>query len=347
MSTPSRARHSHGGCWTCKAKHRKCDCARPTCQACTDQGIPCDGYEVRLRWGSGIASRGRYAGAEAPVDTSIPLRVPGRRRDRIRARRAQQEGEIRTQVTEVTSSQDYAQEDSRPSPASFSFSSPGHSKDDEQLFQDFHDEQILLKLRLPALCQKSEALYRICIALQASLSGKPAACSLEYLEVGLNKFRAELSESEGNLEDGTLTAGLLLCTIGVMHGIPWTMHLRGMYTILRMHDVEGPQKHQERGAFRAHLFEVMGIMDLPTFSIGRRHPHLGFWRRYCSPWTGGKREWKIWGPESIQAVRTEEQDEETRSYTRMQRILSGGTWRRWLSGVDALVNKRMNMGKAA
>ncbi len=59
------------------------------------------------------------------------------------------------------------------------------------------------------------------------------------------------------------------------------MHLRGMYTILRMHDVEGPQKHQERGAFRAHLFEVMGIMDLPTFSIGRRHPHLGFWRRYC------------------------------------------------------------------
>lgn len=26
--------------------------------------------------------------------------------------------------------------DSRPSPASFSFSSPGHSKDDEQLFQD-------------------------------------------------------------------------------------------------------------------------------------------------------------------------------------------------------------------
>lgn len=102
-------RHS----WTCKAKHRKCDCARPTCQAFTDQGIPCDGYEVRLRWGSGIASRGRYAGAEAPVDTSIPLRVPGRRRDRIRARRAQQEGEIRTQVTEVTSSQDYAQEGMR------------------------------------------------------------------------------------------------------------------------------------------------------------------------------------------------------------------------------------------
>jgi carboxylesterase type B len=77
------------------------------------------------------------------------------------------------------------------------------------------------------------------------------------------------------------------------------------------------------------------------------------WIMFCNgqvPWAGGKREWKVWGPESVQAMRTEEQDEETRSYTRMQRILSmggGGTWRRWLSGVDTLVNKRMNMGKAA
>ncbi|KAF4218999.1 hypothetical protein CNMCM5878_004212 [Aspergillus fumigatiaffinis] len=240
MSTPSRARRSHGGCWTCKAKRRKCDRARPTCQVCTEQGIPCDGYEVRLRWGSGIASRGHYTGAEAPVDTSIPPRVPGRRRDRNRARRREQEGKVQTQVTEDSSSQDFAQEDVRLSPAPFYLSSPGHSKDDAQLFQE-------------------------------------SARSLEYLDLGLNKFRAELSKSEDDLEDGTLTAGLLLCTIGVMHGIPWTMHLRGMYSILRMHDVE----HQERGVFRAHLFEVMGIMDLPTFSIGRRHSHLGFWRQYC------------------------------------------------------------------
>lgn len=103
-------RHS----WTCKAKHRKCDRTRPTCQVCTEQGIPCDGYEVRLRWGSGIASRGHYTGAEAPVDTSIPPRVPGRRRDRNRARRREQEGEIQTQVTEESSSQDFAQEGIRP-----------------------------------------------------------------------------------------------------------------------------------------------------------------------------------------------------------------------------------------
>lgn len=159
-----------------------------------------------------------------------------------------------------------------------------------------HDEQTLLKPRLPVLCQQSQALYQICIALQASLDQEPTARFLEYLDIGLNKFRTELSNSAHYLGDGTLTAGLLLCTIGVrvpyfsatslltepfqvMHGIPWTMHLRGMHSILRMHDVEGAQ--QERRAFRAHLFEVMGVMDLPTFSIGRQHSHLGFWRQYC------------------------------------------------------------------
>lgn len=58
------------------------------------------------------------------------------------------------------------------------------------------------------------------------------------------------------------------------------MHLRGMYSILRMHDVEGTH-HQERRTFRAHVFEGMGIMDLPTFSIGRQHSQLGFWKQYC------------------------------------------------------------------
>ncbi|PYI10914.1 alpha/beta-hydrolase [Aspergillus sclerotiicarbonarius CBS 121057] len=77
------------------------------------------------------------------------------------------------------------------------------------------------------------------------------------------------------------------------------------------------------------------------------------WIRFCNgdaPWTASKGEWKVWGPDSVQAVKTEEEDEGARSYKRMQRILAmggGGTWKRWLAGVDALVNKRMNMGKAA
>ncbi|KAL4988795.1 hypothetical protein BDW68DRAFT_176466 [Aspergillus falconensis] len=57
------------------------------------------------------------------------------------------------------------------------------------------------------------------------------------------------------------------------------MHLRGMYNILQAHGAERPRN--QISAFRAHLLEVMGVMDLPTFAIGRQNPYLGFWRQYC------------------------------------------------------------------
>ncbi|KAL4981383.1 Alpha/Beta hydrolase protein [Aspergillus falconensis] len=77
------------------------------------------------------------------------------------------------------------------------------------------------------------------------------------------------------------------------------------------------------------------------------------WIRFCNgqaPWRARRAEWKIWGVDGAHAVKSEEEDEAVRSYTRMKRILAmggGKTWKRWLAGVDALVNKRMNMGKAA
>lgn len=42
---------------------------------------------MRLRWGSGIASRGRFTGADKPLDENIPARPRGRRRDLNRERR--------------------------------------------------------------------------------------------------------------------------------------------------------------------------------------------------------------------------------------------------------------------
>ncbi|RHZ65808.1 uncharacterized protein CDV56_102899 [Aspergillus thermomutatus] len=67
-----------------------------------------------------------------------------------------------------------------------------------------------------------------------------------------------------------------------------------------------------------------------------------------APWTASKGDWKVWGQDSAQAIRSEEEDENVRLYARMRRLLAmgdGKTWKRWLNGVDALVNKRMNMGK--
>ncbi|KAJ5485249.1 hypothetical protein N7539_005237 [Penicillium diatomitis] len=92
-TTATNNRHrSHKGCWTCKRKRIQCDEAHPACSRCTSRGVLCEGYEIRLRWGAGIASRGRFNGAEKPSEESIP--PPSRRRWDLRekSRRASGSG---------------------------------------------------------------------------------------------------------------------------------------------------------------------------------------------------------------------------------------------------------------
>ncbi|GKU09581.1 arginine metabolism regulation protein ii [Fusarium langsethiae] len=43
---------SFSGCWTCRAKHVKCDEAKPSCNRCRNAGVDCEGYGVRLSWAS-------------------------------------------------------------------------------------------------------------------------------------------------------------------------------------------------------------------------------------------------------------------------------------------------------
>lgn len=82
MSTPRK--RTRDGCWTCKLRHQKCDGARPRCANCQQIGRECGGFEVRLQWGNGVASRGRLAGASLPLQAEAGARRPvrrGRQRD--------------------------------------------------------------------------------------------------------------------------------------------------------------------------------------------------------------------------------------------------------------------------
>lgn len=72
----------------------------------------------------------------------------------------------------------------------------------------------MLHPRLPQLCQESSALYSICIAFQLALSSTVTSQFCEYFDTALRTFREELACST-TLSDGTLTSGLLLCSIGV------------------------------------------------------------------------------------------------------------------------------------
>jgi hypothetical protein len=76
-------------------------------------------------------------------------------------------------------------------------------------------ERLTLASNLPRLSQESEALYAVCVALQATISVAERSYVLESLHAALGKFRMELSRSTECLHDATLTAGLLLCSIGV------------------------------------------------------------------------------------------------------------------------------------
>ncbi|GLA74415.1 hypothetical protein AtubIFM55763_005657 [Aspergillus tubingensis] len=112
----------------------------------------------------------------------------------------------------------------------------------------------------------------------------------------------------------------------------------------------------EGTAYHAHellyLFKNLET-EMDEGESGMAKDFAAAWIRFCNgeaPWSARKGEWKVWGPDSDQSVKSEDEDEETRSYQRMKRILAmgnGETWKRWLAGVDVLVNKRMNMGKAA
>ncbi|KAJ5675539.1 hypothetical protein N7462_008436 [Penicillium macrosclerotiorum] len=283
---------SHQGCWTCKRRRRRCDNGHPSCENCVQRGLDCEGYEVRLRWGTGIASRGRFTGADKPLDDSVPPRPKGRQRDRSKERRKLEETrkleELKAEnpnYTELSAT--------TPPPEDMEFTDSAKKDQEEAIFNEFMKNGInvlhsttaknsMLQPRLPQLCQESSALYTICLTFQLSLSATHTPRFFEYFDSALREFRSELAHST-ILSDGTLTAGLLLCSIGLMHGLPWTMHLEGMHNILQSHGLDDQQSTIRQSLFRAHLLEVMGVMDIPCVAVGRQRPSIGIWRRFCQP----------------------------------------------------------------
>ncbi|KAJ5935276.1 hypothetical protein N7466_004823 [Penicillium verhagenii] len=292
---------SSEGCWTCKRRRRGCDKTHPTCQNCARRGIECEGYEIRLRWGSGIASRGQFTGADKPLKESVPSRPKGRQRDlnrerkKLKASSPNDAGQLTSPENSQPSVDEYPEDEYAmvPNTGGPVTLPPERSKQDEALFNEFMNGGInvlhsttardgMLQPRLPELCQESSALYTICLAFQLSLSSTQSPQFFEYFDTALREFRSELARST-ILSDGTLTAGLLLCSIGLIHGLPWSIHLEGMHNILQSHGLADKHRAASQTPFRIHLVEVMGVMDLPFFSIGRQTPGIGIWRRYCQP----------------------------------------------------------------
>ncbi|WEW54744.1 hypothetical protein PRK78_000169 [Emydomyces testavorans] len=69
---------SRNGCWTCRSRKKKCDETRPECTQCLSKGLKCEGYEARLKWGNGVASRGYLKGMNCPIMVMGPGDVENR-----------------------------------------------------------------------------------------------------------------------------------------------------------------------------------------------------------------------------------------------------------------------------
>lgn len=67
----------------------------------------------------------------------------------------------------------------------------------------------------------------------------------------------------------------------ILQGLPWTVHLQGVERILSSIGLQPASGAQ--GAYQTHLVEVMGVMDLPVWTLGRQNPCLGVWKRNCAP----------------------------------------------------------------
>ncbi|KAK6350331.1 hypothetical protein TWF696_006563 [Orbilia brochopaga] len=54
-------------CKVCNRRRIKCDRALPTCGKCRGRNLECPGYGLVLKWGQGVASRGKLAGKSYPI----------------------------------------------------------------------------------------------------------------------------------------------------------------------------------------------------------------------------------------------------------------------------------------
>lgn len=66
MSSPDA--RSHNGCWTCRARRKKCDESSQPCKTCTGLHLTCHGYGPRPIWMDGdMHEKAKVMGFKAAV----------------------------------------------------------------------------------------------------------------------------------------------------------------------------------------------------------------------------------------------------------------------------------------
>lgn len=247
------ATRSRYGCATCRKRKKKCDEGRPQCGQCVSRGVQCGGYDMRLTWGNGVASRGRFAGSTFAFPDMVRNGSTG-------TPSPQSAASIGSPITilehdtpgaTTTAHQDspHSSIPSQPSPQARDRQSLTYRNEEERdvilkncecscfrgsgFSQRCSDSQVVLnegihRLYATTACESiveafkdlmptSEVLTLICVALQEVISTGPTVSALEKTARALEMFRHQVSLENFRSQEELFMTGAWICTLHVSH----------------------------------------------------------------------------------------------------------------------------------
>ncbi|KAM6529266.1 hypothetical protein FALCPG4_007413 [Fusarium falciforme] len=288
-------RRSRHGCWTCKRRHKKCDEARPVCNRCAQAGMTCEGYQTRLTWGPSNPD-------PAPPMAGVVLNPVRKPRLQKKARQ-REEAEA---IAEASPNSDLAIADpgsvSSPDQLDLLFlqyqlddpCNNGALPDDEvsqRLMDDFTSkgwqtlsgrggQHNFVHSDIIPLCHSNISLRHVCLAYQASLDPDMIHATPVYMQSALSHYFDDLNTPEKLDLDETLATGVLLCSVSINSLYIWTPLLEGLHGVLQQ---RGLLHKTQRPPLTNHLIEVIGLLDIPCFTLNRITVSLNLWKLHVGP----------------------------------------------------------------
>ncbi|KZM24664.1 sequence-specific DNA binding RNA polymerase II transcription factor [Ascochyta rabiei] len=119
------------------------------------------------------------------------------------------------------------------------------------------------------------------LTYQITFDPKHAQHADEYYGRSIKAFRQALSDPICFKEEMTPYAGILLCSISMNRAMPFSIHLNGIASLF--HQRQSVQLSTEDSE---ELASLIGVLDLPTHSLGRRTKRLDMWHNHCMGQTG-------------------------------------------------------------
>ncbi|CAJ0540843.1 Ff.00g077530.m01.CDS01 [Fusarium sp. VM40] len=131
---------------------------------------------------------------------------------------------------------------------------------------------------------QSKSLPAISAAIQLYMDeggGDPQVCSMQYIDVALKMFRAEVSATHDTFHPATACAGLLLCVLNFIQGHPGSQILRLLVDSYSLgNPTSSPSLSAEHDLATRHVLEFIGVMDIPCLVFGREKPSMGIWKTF-------------------------------------------------------------------